>query len=107
MSNDESLNVNLPSLPKGGGAIRSIGDGLGAVGARGSASFELPLPISAGRGFAPALSLSYSSGIGHSAFGMGWRESVNGISRRTSRGVPAYTDEEVMAAKAEAERLSK
>ncbi|WP_324187944.1 SpvB/TcaC N-terminal domain-containing protein [Pseudomonas pisciculturae] len=95
MPNDESLSVNLPSLPKGGGAIRSIGDGLGAVGARGAASVELPLPISPGRGFAPGLSLSYSSGIGNSPFGIGWSKTVDAISRRASKGVPTYTDEDI------------
>jgi RHS repeat-associated protein len=94
MNNDDSLNVTAPTLPKGGGAIRSIGDGLGAVGARGAASYALPLPISPGRGFAPDLALSYSSDAGNSDFGMGWSKTVNAISRRTSQGVPTYTDED-------------
>lgn len=95
MSNDKSLNITPPSLPKGGGAIRSIGDGLGAVGARGAASYELPLPISPGRGFAPALALSYSSGVGNSPFGFGWSKTINAIARRASKGVPTYTDEDL------------
>ncbi|PMZ56702.1 SpvB/TcaC N-terminal domain-containing protein [Pseudomonas sp. FW300-N1A5] len=79
-----------PSLPKGGGAIQSIGKGLGAVGTSGAASLELPLPISLGRGFAPALGLGYSSDVGNSPFGIGWRMTVNAITLRTTKGVPTY-----------------
>ncbi|VVO10617.1 SpvB/TcaC N-terminal domain-containing protein [Pseudomonas fluorescens] len=84
------IQINAPSLPKGGGAIQSIGKGWGAVGTSGAASLELPLPISPGRGFAPALALGYSSDGGNSPFGMGWRETDNAISLRTTKGVPAY-----------------
>lgn len=96
MGNDESLGINAPTLPKAGGAIRSIGDGLGPVGASGAASLELPLPISAGRGFAPHLSLRYSSTVGNSPFGIGWTTQTNAITRRTTKGVPGYDDEDVM-----------
>ena len=84
------IQINAPSLPKGGGAIQSIGKGWGAVGTSGAASLELPLPISPGRGFAPALALGYSSDVGNSPFGMGWRQTDNAISLRTTKGVPAY-----------------
>lgn len=96
MNHDESLQIAAPSLPKGGGAIQSIGNGLGPVGISGGASFELPLPISPGRGFAPDLTLGYSSTNGNSSFGIGWGKTPNAITRRTSTGVPAYTDEDVI-----------
>ncbi len=92
MSRDAAQVVSPPSLPKGGGAIRSIGDGLGVVGSGGAASFGLALPISPGRGFAPSLSLGYSSSTGNSPFGLGWSKTVKAITRRTAKGVPAYTD---------------
>ena len=95
MNTDKTLDINPPSLPKGGGAIRSIGDGMGAVGTRGAASYELPLPISPGRGFAPSLVLAYSSSVGNSPFGIGWSKSVNAVTRRTTQGVPAYTDDDL------------
>lgn len=44
-SNDNTLAINAPSLPKGGGAIQSIGKGWGAVGTTGAASFEIPCPF--------------------------------------------------------------
>lgn len=96
MNPQAPLTVNTPALPKGGGAIQSIGNGLGPIGTSGGASFELPLPISPGRGFAPALALGYSSTVGNSPFGIGWSNTVNAITRRTSTGVPAYTDDDVI-----------
>ncbi|VVM63852.1 hypothetical protein PS664_01432 [Pseudomonas fluorescens] len=95
MNRDEPLMVTPPSLPKGGGAIRSLGEGLGQVGAHGAASLALPLPISPGRGFAPTLALNYSSSVGNSPFGIGWNKTVNAINRQTSRGVPVYTDDDL------------
>ena len=84
-----------PSLPKGGGAIQSIGTTWGAVGMTGAASFEVPLPLSPGRGFDPALSLSYNSALGNGPFGTGWAASAGSITRSTLKGVPAYNSEDV------------
>ena len=42
--------------------------------------------------FQPQLSLSYSSGSGNGAFGLGWSLSIPGVSRQTSKGVPRYND---------------
>lgn len=96
MSEQNALPVNAPSLPKGGGAIQSIGKGWGAIGAHGAASYELALPITAGRGFAPALSLGYGSSVGNSVFGIGWGLSLPVVARRTSKGVPAYDEHDEM-----------
>lgn len=90
MTNQETLTISPPSLPKGGGAIQSVGKGWGAVGTSGAASLELPLPISPGRGFAPALGMGYSSGVGNSPFGIGWTLTSNAITLRTTKGVPTY-----------------
>ena len=94
MNEQTALPVTAPSLPKGGGAIQSIGKGWSPVGAHGTASYEVALPISPGRGFAPALSLSYSSSAGNGVFGTGWGLSLPCVARRTSKGVPAYTDDD-------------
>ena len=93
---EQHVGISAPSLPKGGGAIQSIGKGWGAVGATGAASLEIPLPISPGRGYAPALGLSYQSSVGNGLFGLGWGLNVGAIARRASKGVPLYTDEDVM-----------
>ncbi len=91
-----TMQINTPSLPKMGGAIQSIGKGWGGVGTTGAASLELPLPISPGRGFAPALGLGYSSDVGNSPFGIGWHLTANAITLRTTKGVPAYTGNDIV-----------
>ena len=79
------------TLPKGGGALRGIGEKLAINPATGSASLAIPLPLPAGRGgTAPALSLAYGSGGGLGAFGMGWSLDVPRISRGTERSLPRY-----------------
>ena len=91
MQHSDNISPQAPSLPKGGGALTGLSGQAGAAGPDGAASLSLPLPISAGRGYAPSLSLSYSSQGGNSAFGIGWDVNLPSISRRTRSGVPAYT----------------
>lgn len=95
---NSSLSVAQPTLPKGGGAIQGMGEALGSVGMSGMAGMSLPLPISPGRGYAPSLALSYSSGAGNSEFAMGWSCAPMAIRRRTSKGVPQYTDDDTFLA---------
>ncbi len=99
MNEESKLEFNPPSLPKGGGAIQSIGKGWGAVGTNGAASLELPLPISKApnRDMVPALGLGYSSDVGNSPFGIGWRLTTNAITLRTTKGVPRYDGSDQVA----------
>lgn len=83
------------SLPKGGGAIRGIGEKFGANPVTGSGSFSVPIAVSPGRsGFGPQLSLSYDSGAGNGPFGLGWHLSLPSITRKTDKGIPRYFDTE-------------
>ncbi|AHJ62551.1 Insecticidal toxin complex protein TcaC [Granulibacter bethesdensis] len=86
-----SVSVVGLSLPKGSGTLRGMSASPGAIGPDGAATLSLPLPISAGRGFAPALTLNYHSGGGNGAFGLGWALPVPTVRRRTDRGVPRYS----------------
>ncbi|PHM46894.1 SpvB/TcaC N-terminal domain-containing protein [Xenorhabdus miraniensis] len=90
MLRSDELKLETPSLPKGGGTLRGMGETFTGGGPDGMASLSLPLPISSGRGTAPAMSLTYSSGSGNGAFGMGWQSAPMAISLRTSHGVPRY-----------------
>ena len=94
-SEESQFQVQTPSinLPKGGGAIRSIGEKFAANPVTGTASMSVPIASSPGRsGFGPQLTLSYDSGAGNSAFGFGWSLSLPSISRKTDRGLPQYED---------------
>jgi hypothetical protein len=92
----QQLGVSAPSLPKGGGAIQSIGKGWGAVGATGAASLSIPLPITTGRGYAPPLALNYQSSVGNGLFGLGWNLNLGCVARRATKGVPLYNDDDVI-----------
>jgi Salmonella virulence plasmid 65kDa B protein len=94
-SSQESFQVSTPSisLPKGGGAIRGIGEKFGANPVTGTGSMTVPIATSPGRsGFGPQLSLSYDSGAGNGPFGFGWSLSLPSITRKTDKGLPRYED---------------
>src|SRR5215217_5349458 len=81
------------SLPKGGGAIRGMGEKFSANPVTGTGSLSVPIYTSPGRsGFGPQLSLAYDSGAGNGPFGFGWSLSVPSISRKTDKGLPRYFD---------------
>jgi RHS repeat-associated protein len=82
------------SLPKGGGAIRGIGEKFAANPVTGTGSTSVPIATSPGRsGFGPQLSLAYDSGSGNGPFGFGWSLSVPAITRKTDKGLPQYQDD--------------
>jgi RHS repeat-associated protein len=81
------------SLPKGGGAIRGIGEKFAANPVTGTGSLSVPIFTTPGRsGFGPQLSLSYDSGSGNGPFGLGWSLSLPSITRKTDKGLPMYQD---------------
>src|ERR1041385_48435 len=82
------------ALPKGGGAIRGIGEKFAANPVTGTGSVTVPIATSPGRSkFGPQLSLSYDSGAGNGPFGFGWQISSPAITRKTDKGLPQYQDE--------------
>ena len=94
-SGNASASVPSISLPKGGGAIRGIGEKFSANPVTGTGSLSIPVPVSPGRsGFGPQLTLSYDSGSGNSPFGFGWSLSLPAITRKTDKGLPLYQDAE-------------
>lgn len=96
-SGNRDFSVQAPtlSLPKGGGAIRGIGEKFSANAATGTGSLSVPIALSKGRSdFTPQLSLGYDSGSGNGPFGIGWSLSNPSITRKTDKGLPRYRDAE-------------
>jgi hypothetical protein len=94
-SAQEKSQVTAPtiSLPKGGGAVRGIGEKFAANPVTGTGSMTVPIATSPGRaGFGPQLSLSYDSGSGNGPFGFGWSLALPSITRKTDKGLPKYQD---------------
>ncbi len=80
-------------LPKGGGAIRSMGEKFATNPVTGPGSMSVPIAVSPRRsGCGPQLSLSYDSGAGNGQFGFGWSLSLPSITRKTDKGLPQYND---------------
>src|SRR5215217_607467 len=90
---DQKPPIPSISLPKGGGAIRGMGEKFTANPVTGTGSMSVPIATSPGRsGFGPQLSLAYDSGAGNGPFGFGWSLSLPSITRKTDKGLPKYQD---------------
>ncbi len=82
------------SLPRGGGAIRGIGEKVSTNPVTGTGALAVPVWTTPGRGgFGPQLSLSYDSGNGNGPFGLGWALGVPAITRKTDKRLPTYDDQ--------------
>src|SRR5437868_10507015 len=88
----KSNSIEVPSinLPKGGGAIKGIDEKFSVNAVNGTASFSIPIPMSAARGASPNLSMSYNSGAGNGIFGIGWSLSLDSVKRKTDKNLPQY-----------------
>jgi RHS repeat-associated protein len=90
---EQGFSAPAISLPKGGGAIRGMGEKFAANPVTGTGSMTVPIATSPGRsGFGPQLALSYDSGAGNGPFGFGWTLSLPAIARKTDKGLPKYQD---------------
>ena len=84
------------ALPKGGGAIKGIGETFQPNLFSGTGNHSIPIATSPGRsGFGPTLSVQYSSGNGNGPFGLGWQLSIPRITRKTEKGLPRYDGTDV------------
>jgi virulence plasmid B protein len=91
----QQFRVEAPqlTLPKGGGAVRGIGEKFAANPVTGTGSLTVPIYTSPGRsGFGPQLSLSYDSGSGNGPFGFDWSLALPAVTRKTDKGLPQYED---------------
>jgi len=85
-------------LPKGPGSLEGVGENVSPELSMGLMSYGVPLELPAGRnGMGPSMRLSYSSGGGNSAVGFGWSLSVPSIERMTSKGLPLYSRDDLIA----------
>jgi len=97
---EASSSSQSTQLPKGGGAIRGIGERFAPNPVNGTGSMSVPIATSPGRsGFRPQLSLSYDSGAGNGPFGFGWSLSLPSIIRKTDKGLPQYWPRRASSAK--------
>ncbi len=97
-STSNAIQIPQITLPKGGGAVKGIDEKFKVNPSNGTASFNIPLPLSPNRNdFTPSLSISYNSGAGNSILGIGWGLDIPSIKRKTDKILPRYhnfTEEE-------------
>lgn len=93
MGDQSGVSPEVLPLPKGGGAVRSIGETFSPDLHTGTGSYRIPLRFLPGPGgFQPEMALVYSSGGGNGPFGLGWLLPVMQLARRTDAGLPTYDD---------------
>lgn len=80
--------VQKLELPKGGGAIKGIGESFEANFFTGSGSFSIPIPLPACRNLKPSLSIDYSSGSGNGPFS--WKHHHNHRQLKSNRSEYEY-----------------
>jgi len=88
--------VTAPAIavPRGGGAVRGIGEKFAVDAVTGTGTVTVPLAASPGRsGSGPQPVLRYDSGTGNGPWGLGWRLDVSSIRRTTDRGRPRFADD--------------
>ena len=93
---DSFAPTEIIALPKGGGALKGLGEKFSPDLHTGTGNFTIPIVVLRGRnGLQPELNLVYSTGHGNGPFGLGWQLGVPGIARQTSKGVPTYAGSDV------------
>src|SRR5215217_8845609 len=98
MTTESGASQPAVALPKGGGAIRGIGETFQPNLFSGTGDFTVPIATSPGRGgFGPRLALQYSTGNGNGPFGLGWQLGIPRVTRKTEKGLPGYDDGDVFA----------
>lgn len=95
-SSTPRLQVPKIEVPKGGGAIRSLGENFEVNPSTGTASLRVPIALpTTVRELPLELSLSYDSGRGNGPFGVGWGLDLPSITRKTDRRIPTYGADDV------------
>jgi Salmonella virulence plasmid 65kDa B protein len=93
MAEKSGVSEQVISLPKGGGELKGLGEKFQPDLHTGSGYFTVPIFCPNGRNsFQPQLSLKYSAGYPNGVYGLGWTLTVPKISRKTSKGIPKYSD---------------
>lgn len=87
---------NVVSAPTGPGSVGGLGESFEVNLNSGSATERVPLALPPGTGgMAPSLALSYDSGAGNGAVGIGWSFPISFIQVKTEEGLPKYDGTEL------------
>lgn len=91
MAQTIATSSEIVSLPSGGGQLSGIGETFQPDLYTGTGNYSIPIACPSGiNGLKPELYLSYTTGGGNGAFGLGFQLGVISISRETQNGIPNY-----------------
>jgi RHS repeat-associated protein len=94
MSAISGVSEQILSLPRGGGDVRGLGEKFTSDPHTGTGHYRIPIAVPEGRhGLTPAITLSYSTGVGMTPFGLGWSLYPPSLRRKLDKGIPTYDDE--------------
>lgn len=94
---DTDTKTNHISLPSGPGSLEGLGKTFEPSLNTGGASYSVDIAMpAAAAGYAPKISLNYSSGFGMGIAGLGWQISLPIIERSLENGQPAYAESDVL-----------
>jgi len=95
-ANKSGVEPQVISLPKGPGSLEGLGESFEPQLNTGTATYRIKIAVSPGvNKQQPEVSLEYNGGYGNSATGIGWDLNLAFIQRRTDKGLPAYTDDDL------------
>ena len=94
MRNEGNSKISVPqiNLPKGGGAIKGLGETFQPNSFNGTGNLQIPIYTSPCRDFEPKLSLDYGSVSGNGPFGLGLSLSIPSVLRKTEKKLPRYDE---------------
>lgn len=91
--NKDDLQIEMPSLPKGGGAIQGLANDFAVESYSGEGRLSIPIHTTPCRDSEPHLSLDYHSFSGNGLFGMGFSMENPQIFRKSDKHIPLYGDD--------------
>lgn len=94
MESRTQISTPSVSLPKGGGALKGIGESFRPNTFSGTGDLSFPVYTSPCRDFAPQLNLDYSSGSGNGNYGIGFSIELPSVYRQTDKGIPSYDEKD-------------
>jgi RHS repeat-associated protein len=91
MSKTSGVAPEVLSLPKGGGAVQSLGTTFETDLCTGTGSYSVALDVPAGpNGVQPQIAIRYQSAAGGGPFGIGWTLGLLSVTRKIEGRIPNY-----------------
>lgn len=93
----DGVGLGKISLPSGPGSIEGLGSAFEPQLNSGTAAYSVTVALPPGvGGLQPEVVLAYNGGLGNGPFGIGWGWEPMSLQRQTEKGIPGYTDGDIL-----------